>query len=65
MQPRYHEVMETQATTVRLPVELHELLRREAFEKRTSQAAIITEALSQRYGVTVSTEEGQNGTQGQ
>lgn len=41
--------METQAITVRLPVELYERLRREAFEERTSQAAIITETLTERY----------------
>ena len=43
---------ETQAITVRLPKDLYERLRLEAFEKRTSQAAIITEALSQRYSRT-------------
>lgn len=42
--------METQAITVRLPVELYERLRREAFDKRTSQVAIITEALEERFG---------------
>jgi len=41
--------MDTQAVTVRLPVPLHERLRREAFEMRTSQAAIITDSLTERY----------------
>jgi hypothetical protein len=41
---------ETQAPTIRLPKDIYEQLRREAFDKRTSQTAIITEALSQRYG---------------
>lgn len=37
---------ETQAITARLPQDLYEWLRREAFDKRTSQAAIIIEALT-------------------
>jgi predicted transcriptional regulator len=41
--------MDVQAITVRLPKDLYEQLRREAFEQRTSQAAIITEALNNRY----------------
>lgn len=40
--------METQALTIRLPKELYEKLRLRAFEKRTSQTAIITEALAER-----------------
>lgn len=35
--------------TVRLPKDLYEQLRREAFEERTSQTAIITEALKDRF----------------
>ena len=38
-----------QAITVRLPVALYEQLRREAFDSRRSQAAIIREALAKRY----------------
>lgn len=49
MQPCYHGLMEPQAMTVRLPRALYERLRREAFETHTSQAAIITEALTDRY----------------
>jgi hypothetical protein len=41
--------VDTQAITVRLPVELYERVRREAFEARASQADIIREALSERY----------------
>lgn len=41
--------METQALTIRLPMDVYEQLRREAFEKRTSQVAIITETLRRRY----------------
>lgn len=43
--------METQAITVRLPMPVYERLRLEAFEKRTSQNAIITEELRGRYGL--------------
>lgn len=50
--------METQALTVRLPKEIYEQLRREAFEKRTSQAAIITQELTDRYGQAATTEGG-------
>lgn len=52
--------METQAITVRLPLEVYERLRREAFEERTSQVAIITEALQKRYGMTSDTTEEQS-----
>jgi predicted transcriptional regulator len=38
-----------QAITIRLPKPIYERLRREAFEKRTSQVAIITEELRDRY----------------
>jgi predicted DNA-binding protein len=41
--------METQAMTLRLPKELYERLRLEAFEKHISQAEIIREALTERY----------------
>lgn len=41
--------METQAITVRLPKAVYERLRIEAFEKRTTQVAIITEELLDRY----------------
>lgn len=40
--------METQAMTVRLPQELYERLRREAFEKRVSQNSIIIDAIEKR-----------------
>lgn len=43
--------MNVQAITVRLPVRVYERLRLEAFEKRTSQAAIIAEELRGRYGL--------------
>jgi predicted transcriptional regulator len=48
--------MDVQAITVRLPVDLYEKLRREAFEQHTSQAAIITEALAERYKRVASSE---------
>lgn len=51
--------METKATTIRLPEDIYELMRREAFEKRTSHAAIVTEALAQRYGIAQDDKEGQ------
>jgi len=35
----------TQQTTVRMPVEMHERLRREAFDSRTPANAIIVEAV--------------------
>lgn len=57
--------MDTTATTIRLPKELYERLRREAFEKRISQASIVTEALSRRYGIAQDAKEGQNGAQNQ
>jgi predicted transcriptional regulator len=41
--------MDTQPFTVRLSEELYEQLRREAFETRVSQAAIIRQALADRY----------------
>lgn len=41
--------METQAITVRLPQDVYENLRLEAFRARTSQNAIIVEELSGRY----------------
>ena len=40
---------DVQAITVRLPRELYERLRREAFDTRSSQTAIITEELTDRY----------------
>lgn len=50
MQPWYHATMvQTQAITIRLPLPVYERLRLEAFEKRTSQVAIITEELRERY----------------
>lgn len=42
---------ETQAITVRLPEDVYEALRREAFERRTSQTAIITEAVEEKLGL--------------
>jgi hypothetical protein len=42
---------DTQAITVRLPGDVYEALRREAFERRTSQTAIITEAVQERLGL--------------
>lgn len=42
--------METQAMTVRLPKELYERLRREAFENRVSQASIVIDAIEKRLG---------------
>lgn len=50
--------METQAITVRLPTDLYEQLRLEAFETRNSQADIIREALTERYKRQVATREG-------
>lgn len=39
----------TQAMTLRLPKELYERLRREAYEKHVSQASIVIGALSEHY----------------
>lgn len=39
---------ETQAITIRLPKDLYEQLRLAAFEDRTTQNAIITDALAER-----------------
>lgn len=41
---------DTQAITVRFPQGVYESLRLEAFEKRTSQTAIIIEAVAERLG---------------
>ena len=41
---------------MRLPVNIYERLRTEAFEERVSQVGIIIEALSERYGLTVGEE---------
>lgn len=38
---------DTQAMSVRLPLELYEWLRREAFETRTTMITIIRDALSE------------------
>lgn len=40
---------ETQTMTIRLPRDIHERLRREAFDQRTSMNAIIASELEQRY----------------
>jgi predicted CopG family antitoxin len=40
--------METQAITVRLPKDVYEQLRREAFDTRESMASIIISALEKR-----------------
>lgn len=45
--------MEYQAITVRLPLDLYECLRQEAFEKRVNQVDIIRDELADRYGRTV------------
>lgn len=37
--------MATQAITVRLPVELYQWLRRDAFEREVSQTSLVIEAL--------------------
>ena len=42
---------DTQAITVRLPEDIYEALRREAFENHVSQASIITEAVAERLGL--------------
>jgi hypothetical protein len=51
--------------TIRLPRELYERLRREAFEKRVSQASIVVDSLAERLGYVASEKEGQNGAQDQ
>lgn len=51
--------------TIRLPGELYELLRREAFEKRVTQASIIVGAVAERLGYVTSEEESQDDAQGQ
>lgn len=49
-QPRYHDtIMDTQAITIRLPADIYEKLRRDAFDQRTSMNAIINEELTSRY----------------
>lgn len=42
---------DTQAITVRLPSDVYEALRLEAFEQRTSQALIVIGALEERLGL--------------
>ena len=42
-----------QAITVRLPLDLYECLRREAFDEHVKQADIIRAELADRYGRTV------------
>ena len=58
LQPCYHVTMETQAITIRLPVEIYERLRREAYETRTSQVSIIVRALEERYREPAQPEQG-------
>lgn len=41
--------MDTQPLTIRLPEDVYEPLRREAFDTRTSMNAIVTEMLAERY----------------
>ena len=41
---------DTQAITVRLPADLYQWLRREAFDEHTSQAAIVVAALTSYRG---------------
>ena len=53
MQPCYGQTVEDQATTIRLPGDLYECLRREAFDKKISQNSIIVAELADRYGRTV------------
>lgn len=43
-----------QPITVRLPRDLYECLRREAYDEHTTQAAIVVAELADRYGRTVS-----------
>jgi predicted transcriptional regulator len=38
---------ETQAITVRLPRDLYEWLRQQAFDQRVSQAALVTDAIAE------------------
>lgn len=48
----YHagmEATETQAMTIRLPKDLYERVRHEAFDQHTSQTAIVARALTERY----------------
>lgn len=40
---------DTQAITVRLPVDLYEKLRKAAFDQRTSMSALIIEAIRQQH----------------
>lgn len=48
--------MDYQATTLRLRADVYERLRLEAFEKRTSQNAIVNAELAERYGLPVGEE---------
>lgn len=52
---------DNQAMTVRLPVGIYEMLRREAFDRRVSQRSIIIEAMSERYGIGKETEDESSG----
>lgn len=51
--------------TIRLPKELYERLRLEAFRKRVSQASIIVEAVEGHLGTPASEKEGRSDTQSQ
>jgi len=42
--------MQVQAMTIRLPADLYERLRREAFEQRVSMTALIVRALDKDLG---------------
>lgn len=46
--PRAEDSTAVQAITIRLPEDVYEELRREAFDKRTSMNALIVEAVRSR-----------------
>ena len=51
LQPRYRGCMTAKAVTFRLPEDLHERLRREAFETRRPMNELVIEALAARYSL--------------
>jgi predicted transcriptional regulator len=52
---------DTQAMSIRLPRDLHEWLRRQAFETRTAMNAIVAEALSEYRSLRTSPEDQEAG----
>lgn len=51
MQPGYRGCMDYKAITFRLPLDLYERLRREAFETRRPMNELVAEAVAGRYSL--------------